>query len=58
MNNTEKFVLHLYCEPQEFNKIKMEIEKARQTDGGYIRAGDVLRNILVDWIEKNHKIKG
>jgi hypothetical protein len=50
MSETTKRQLHLYCNDEEFEEIMAGLEKACNTDAGKIRAGDMLKNILLKFV--------
>ena len=49
----KKQQLHLYCTDTQWDKITTGLEKLCNTESGKIRAGDLLRNILLDAIKNN-----
>jgi hypothetical protein len=55
MEVLEKRQLHLYANEIEWKEITDSLESASITEFGKVRAGDLLKKILLDWARKNNQ---
>ena len=55
MSEISKRQLHLYCTDEQWKEISDGLDKAGETETGKIRAGDLLRNILLNFVRNQNK---
>lgn len=56
MSEISKRQLHLYCTDEQWKEISDGLDAAGNTEAGKIRSGDLIRNILLNFVRtKSHK---